>query len=185
MRRIENNRRRSITSAAAICTLVSLLASLPHAASAARADREQAALDRDLQPSPQLTPEDVIRWQIRALSAAGDINERIKRCYRFASPANRIYTGPLDRFANMVKAAPYDALLNARHILVGRANIDRNQAHILLTVVNDRNELNLFRCFLSKQSSADVRDCWMTDAVIQVGSAAPPALPEKPSSPAI
>ena len=124
-------------------------------------------------PSANLSPEDVIRFQISALSAAGDVNARVKRCYQFASPDNRAYTGPLKRFTDMVQSPTYNALLRARHFLVGRATIQGKEAHLLLTVVDSNGELRVFRCFLSKQTNPQYRDCWMTDGVFPVGLGKP------------
>jgi hypothetical protein len=135
------------------------------------------------QPSPQLSPEDVIRLQIRALSAKGALKSRIDNCYRFASPANRDHTGPIVRFQQMIESPKYRALLDARHFLVGRATQNGREAHLLLTVVDRAGQLALFRCFLSKQTAAPYADCWMTDAVVRIGEAAPggPAPPARPS----
>jgi hypothetical protein len=156
-----------------------------HGEEKAAADTKGAAPERDQKPSPQLSPEDVIRLQIEELSAAGDVAGRIARCYRFASPENKKYTGPITRFSMMIKVPPYDALLDARRFLVGRAAIEGNQAHLLLTVVNDKNELAIFRCFLSKQTAVEFKDCWMTDAVLPVGGPKQPAVPARPPAESI
>eukprot|EP00320_Phaeocystis_rex_P006682 CAMPEP_0119063230 /NCGR_PEP_ID=MMETSP1178-20130426/6623_1 /TAXON_ID=33656 /ORGANISM="unid sp, Strain CCMP2000" /LENGTH=251 /DNA_ID=CAMNT_0007044587 /DNA_START=84 /DNA_END=839 /DNA_ORIENTATION=+ len=52
-------------------------------------------------PSPSLTPEAVVQAQLAALQI-GDI----RRCFEFASPANRHATGPWSRFDRMVRSAP-------------------------------------------------------------------------------
>ncbi len=150
--------------------------------SAANADGQRP----NAEPSPRFTPEDVIRIQIGALSAEGDVRTRIENCYRFASPANRSYTGPLARFAGMVQSPSYAALLNAKHFLVGRASQDNGEARLLLTVVDGNGELSVFRCFLSKQTNVEFAGCWMTDAVIPVGIANPlDQLRTPPSPPSI
>lgn len=131
-------------------------------------------------PSPELSPEDVVQKQMQALSAAGPVAERIDRCYRFASPANREHTGPIERFSAMVQGPAYQALLDATHFLVGRATRQKNEAYLLVTTVDAAGELTLFRFFLSKQEKAPYAGCWMTDAVIRVGAMKPPAEPRKP-----
>lgn len=135
---------------------------------------------RAQEASPQLAPEEVARKQMEALSAAGPVEARIDQCYRFASPANRTYTGPLNRFSAMVQSPEYQALLNARHFLVGRATQRQNEAHLLVTTVDAAGELTLFRFFLSKQALAPYADCWMTDAVIRLGAVKPPEKPRQP-----
>lgn len=137
----------------------------------------------DVQPSPQLAPEDVISRQVAALSTAGQMPSRIERCYRFASPANRVHTGPMQRFENMIRSPSYSPLLEARRFLVGRAVKNGREAHLLLTVVDSQGRLSLFRCFLSKQSDAPYAECWMTDAVLRAREVAPPQGPPPPAQP--
>lgn len=128
-----------------------------------------------LKPSPRLSPEVVVRWQMNALSVPGPVDARIERCYRFASPENRKHTGPTKRFAAMIQAPKYAVLLDAKHFLVGQATVNGREAHLLLSVVDPQGNLSLFRCFLSKQTAAPYTDCWMTDAVMRVDEVnAPP-----------
>lgn len=128
-----------------------------------------AAPEPIAEPSPQFSPEDVVRKQMQALSGVGPVEGRIDRCYRFASPDNRAHTGPLARFATMVQAPQYQALLNAKQFLVGSATLQNDEAHLLVTAVDPVGELTLFRFFLSKQVQGPYAGCWMTDAVIRVG----------------
>lgn len=136
------------------------------------------------EPSPQLSPEEVIGIQVGALSAEGDIETRIENCYRFASPANRAHTGPLDRFQRMVATPSYRPLLSAKKFLVGRAQVKEGEAHLLLTVADSDGKLWVYRCFLSKQTGDGFAGCWMTDAVVLAGVAQPPVPHQKsyPSS---
>jgi hypothetical protein len=121
-------------------------------------------------PSPKLSPEDVIKFQVGALSEKGDLSQRIKRCYRFASPANRQNTGPIEKFEKMIRSPEYAALLDARRFLVGRAHVESPElVHLLVTLVDGDGNLTCYRCFLTKQSEPPYRDCWMTDAVVRVG----------------
>lgn len=117
---------------------------------------------------------------MQALSAAGPVETRIDRCYRFASPANRTHTGPLNRFSAMVQSPQYQAVLNAQHYLVGRATQKQNEAHLLVTTVDPAGGLTLFRFFLSKQTQAPYAGCWMTDAVIRLGTVKPPEESRQP-----
>ena len=141
------------------------------------------AADAQPAPSPKLSPEDVVRLQLSALSAPGPIETRVDRCYLFASPENRTHTGPIKRFAAMIQAPKYAVLLDAKHFLVGRATVNGREAHLLLTVVDPKGNLSLFRCFLSKQTAAPYADCWMTDAVLRVGEVNPPPNPKPPAQP--
>jgi hypothetical protein len=122
------------------------------------------------QPSPKLTPQEVIQLQISALSAPGDVKDRVANCYEFASPANKRFTGPIGKFEQMIQSPEYCVLLDARTFLAGRAVAESpDLVHLMLTVIDRQGSLVCFRCFLSKQTVPKYRDCWMTDAVIRVG----------------
>ena len=137
-------------------------------ASAIASTNSRPALNNE--PSPELTPEQVIGHQIRALSADGEIRDRIEHCYRFASPSNRRYTGPIDKFEKMIQSPEYRVLLDARKFLVGRALVESpDLVHLLLTVVDKDGNLVCFRCFLTKQTAPPYQGCWMTDTVVRFG----------------
>ena len=67
-------------------------------------------------PDPALSPAEVIAIQLSALQA----NDRpqpdagIAQTFAFAHPDNRRVTGPLPRFAQMIKGPRYELLLNHR-----------------------------------------------------------------------
>src|SRR5438309_2031919 len=66
-----------------------------------------------MEPSPQLTPDQVVRVQMEAMKH----NDRpahdagIAKTFKFASPQNREQTGPLDKFIAMVKNPVYAPML--------------------------------------------------------------------------
>ena len=92
------------------------------------------------------------------------------------------HTGPIQRFAAMVQSPEYQAILNARHFLIGRATQRQDEAHLLVTTVDSVGQLTLFRFFFSKQKEAPYSNCWMTDAVIRVGMANSPGDSKKPAA---
>jgi hypothetical protein len=50
------------------------------------------------EPSPLLSPDEVVKIQVAALKDNDASNSGIELTFRFASPENRSTTGPLDRF---------------------------------------------------------------------------------------
>eukprot|EP00947_MAST-08B_sp_MAST-8B-sp1_P001319 g1319.t1 len=52
-------------------------------------------------PCRLLSPTDVVINQLYALQENSD--EGIAKCFAFASPENRMVTGPLDKFARMIR----------------------------------------------------------------------------------
>ena len=118
-------------------------------------------------PSPDYGPEDVVRIQTQAL-ADNDTpyrNAGIEITFRFASPANKRFTGPLWRFIRMLHAPAYRPFLLHRAAHVGRADIQGSQATltVMLTAADGTRAGYVFR--LSKQQGGPYEDCWMTDEV--------------------
>ena len=115
-------------------------------------------------PDPSITPEQVVRIQLRGLSDE-DAAAGIMQCMHFASPDNRAVTGPLQRFAEMVRNQKFQALSNPDRFLVGSAEMVQGNARVLVTLMDDR-QLHSYVWVLSKQDAAPYENCWMTDAVI-------------------
>jgi hypothetical protein len=125
--------------------------------------------DRAVHPNAAWRPEEVVRHQLTALRENGMGKEGILRCYLFASPYNRASTGPLARFERMVRSPPYNVMLHATETLVGAAVEQDDRAAVLVTIIDPARSVHVFRFFLSKQHQAPYTDCWMTDAVNNVG----------------
>ena len=67
-------------------------------------------------PSPLMTARMIVVNQVLALRRNDD--EGMRRCFGLASPANREVTGPLPRFAHMIRRS-FSIMLNASAIYVG------------------------------------------------------------------
>ena len=132
------------------------------------------AIARQLvQPSPELTPDDVVRLQLRALGTSAISDEGILQCYCFASPANRRATGPFPRFVAMIRSGSYAAMLNQTATRVGRPIVRGEHARVLATFVDGHRRVRVYRFELSKQSADPYLDCWMTDEVTEVAAGRP------------
>ena len=117
-------------------------------------------------PSPELDPSEVVRIQVEALRSNSLLNEGIQLTYRFASPQNKRFTGPLSRFIQMVRSAPYDRLLNHRSARYSPMVISGDKAHQIV-IVTDREDKEIpYHWLLARQGEGEFRDCWMTNAVI-------------------
>ena len=77
-------------------------------------------------PDPSIAPAEVVAIQLKALQFNDNPEPDfgIAQTWAFAHPRNRSATGPLPRFASMIKSPPYAKMLNhSRHeispIMVG------------------------------------------------------------------
>jgi len=117
-------------------------------------------------PSPEIEPAEVVRIQVEALRQNSFSNEGIELTYHFASPRNKRYTGPLERFIDMVRSAPYDRLLNHRSAEYSPMAVSGNQAQQMVVIIDAEGEEVGYVWVLSRQTKGAFKDCWMTDAVI-------------------
>ena len=125
-------------------------------------------------PRPGLSPREVVEIQLEALRHNDVADRGIEVCFRFASPANRRATGPLARFAQMIKRGPYALMLAFEAIAFDALAQRGDQAVQRVTLVGHGDAITyVFR--LSRQHGGPCAGCWMTDAVLVEPSDARPA----------
>lgn len=124
----------------------------------------------DAAPSRSLSPEQVVRCQMEALSSNDATDNGIATAFRFASPSNKKVTGPLPRFIHMIKHSPYRVMLKPRLIEYGDIEIVGDQAQLPVSILTADYTAVAFRFYLSRQTHADCDGCWMTDGVTVEGA---------------
>jgi hypothetical protein len=147
------------------CLLVWLLAALVSAPA-------QSATPSN--PSPELSPGDVVRIQLEALQH-NDLPEPdagIALAFRFSSPGNREQTGPLPRFSEMIRSA-YAEMLNHREVRLPAPLIQGDEAIQPVEVVAKNGATFRYLFILSRQSEPPYAGCWMTDSVLTDPDQAP------------
>ncbi|MEP0546721.1 MAG: DUF4864 domain-containing protein [Rhodothermales bacterium] len=119
-------------------------------------------------PSPDLTPEEVVRLQVEALQHNDEPrpDAGIETAFRFASPSNRRATGPLARFAAMVKGPVYGDMLGFESAEYGEMRVEGDLAAQRVTLVQSDGRRVRFVFGLSKQTAGRCAGCWMTDTVV-------------------
>ena len=121
------------------------------------------------EPSPEMTPAEVVRTQVEALQHNDDPypDAGIETTFRFASPSNQAATGPVARFAQMVKGPVYGDLIGASRAEYGPIAVDGDRAaqRVTLTHADGRRATYVFE--LSIQEGGDYDGCWMTDGVVR------------------
>jgi hypothetical protein len=122
----------------------------------------------DLTPRPELTPRQVVEYQLTVLQQNDQPtpDAGIQKAFRFASPANQKITGPISHFISMVHSASYAALLNAKEASVTRVLVEDREAKILARIVSTSGSEMFYLFILSKQSQGEETNCWLTDGVI-------------------
>lgn len=124
-------------------------------------------------PQPELEPKAVVERQMAAIRAARDDATQIAACYAFASPSNRQAIGSAENLLNMIRAN-YAPMMNTDKAEVGEAQIEDRTAAVTVSVISSDAAVHAYQFFLSRQTEPPYTDCWMTDAVLELRTVAPP-----------
>jgi hypothetical protein len=122
-------------------------------------------LSPKLMPAPELAPEQVVRIQLNALRHNDAQNRGIEVAFRFASPDNKLSTGPLPRFISMIQQGPYSLMLAYENVAYHPVEVVEDQARQRVTLIGSGLAID-YEFYLSRQTQGACRGCWMTDAVV-------------------
>ena len=117
-------------------------------------------------PEPELKPNEVVKLQLLAMQQNDDSDFGIEVTFRFASPSNKIQTGPLKRFIRLVRNPSYRPLLNHINATFLELNIQEDFAVQDVIITTSNGERIGYRFRLSIQKGPLYPGCWMTDSVI-------------------
>ncbi len=120
------------------------------------------------QPHPLLSPQDVIKIQLDALQN-NDLTRDdagIKLAFNFASPDNRVSTGPLERFITMFKNPLYKSLIGFERAELGTMRSSDGIAQQYVQLYRPHGEVRGYVFTVRLQEDGSFADCWMTEGVI-------------------
>ena len=117
-------------------------------------------------PEPELKPNDVVRLQLLALQQNDESDIGIEVTFRFASPANKKQTGPLQRFIRLVRNPSYRHLLNHTNATFLELTVKEDFAVQEVVITTSNGERIGYRFRLSIQKGLIYPGCWMTDSVV-------------------
>ena len=118
-------------------------------------------------PDPSIAPEEVVAIQMKALqfndNPVPDFG--IAQTWSFAHPRNRAATGPLQRFAGMLKGAGYGMMLNhVSHRIEAQAS-DSTRANFDVFMETAQGRMLHFMWAVELVEGGEFDNCWMTVAV--------------------
>lgn len=125
-----------------------------------------------VQPSVDLTAENVISIQLKALSDAENDPARdsgVAQVWAFAHPSNRAMTGPLSRFTRMLKSPNYRALIGHRDHFLRLVKETKDKAHFAVRVTGQDGWVYGYSWQLAKVPEGAFADMWMTTTVVLAG----------------
>ena len=120
-----------------------------------------------VQPAPSLSPEDVIRTQLKAMQT-NDVPERnagIRQVWEFAHPVNRRMTGPFENFAMMMKGPFYTPLINHSSYSIKPVKKTANAAAFDVDVTSSSGLVLRYRWLVERAFGGGLDGSWMTVSV--------------------
>ncbi|NQW00679.1 MAG: DUF4864 domain-containing protein [Rhodospirillales bacterium] len=120
-----------------------------------------------LTPDPRLTPEQVIDIQLRSLQHNDEpmTDAGIFQTWIFAHPDNKQATGPLARFAQMIKSPHYRNMINHRRHSIEAVVQTASRALFAVRLVAADGQKLAFQWELRKVEQGEHAGSWMTTLV--------------------
>jgi hypothetical protein len=140
------------------CVFLSTAAVRGHAAGSPE------GIDGGPSPNAALSPDQVVRIQLDALRENDPADSGIAIAFRFASPSNKSNTGPLPRFARMIKEGVYALMLDYVEADYSPVEVVGTRARQKVTLTGT-SRIVTYVFYLSRQEHDACEGCWMTDAV--------------------
>jgi hypothetical protein len=118
-------------------------------------------------PNSHLQPEEVIEIVLDALANNDTpyVDAGIETTFNFASPSNKAQTGPLERFAVMVKGPVYGVMIGHKSHELVETVVDNSRAYQLVRLITAGGVAVHFGFRLGLQPDGEFKDMWMTEAV--------------------
>jgi len=118
-------------------------------------------------PSAELLPGQVVQIVIDALGKNDYpfTDAGIETAFNFASPANRVNSGPLESFVKLVKGPVFGKMINHRDSTLSKVILEGDKALRLVQIVGESNETSYFAFRLGLQQEGDYAGMWLTEAV--------------------
>ena len=129
-----------------------------------------------LKPNETIIPKKVVKIQLDGLKKndSGYKDQGIEQTWEFAHPTNKIFTGPLDRFKEMIKGESYKMLLNHKDHKINQVFSDENKVIFEVIVMDNDKKYYMFKWQVEKYlKSGPLQNCWLTTMVsapISLGS---------------
>ena len=121
-----------------------------------------------LKPTPEINPEEVVKIQLSSLMNNNEpyLNAGIEQTWEFAHPSNRAFTGPIQRFTQMMYAPSYAVMLDHKKHEIIEVKLDKNISYFFIELTSIDGKMFGFKWTLEKvKEEGGFKDCWMTTAV--------------------
>ena len=122
-----------------------------------------------LKPNISILPSEVVKIQLSSLQKnnSPNIDSGILQTWEFAQPKNKSFTGPYDRFKNMIKKDSYSILINHKSHEVKEMFKNENVATYEVVILGKDKKFYKFKWQVEKYNKeGPLKNCWLTTAVL-------------------
>ena len=123
-----------------------------------------------IKPNNGIEPYQVVKIQLRSLKNNDEPfeNAGIEQTWEFAHPSNKKFTGPLERFKNLLNSDSYSMMLNHIDHKIIEVKTTDSKAAYEVTILGEGKNYYKFRWMVEKYNrDGPLKDCWLTTAVSQ------------------
>ena len=123
-----------------------------------------------IKPNNGIEPYQVVKIQLRSLKNNDEPfeNAGIEQTWEFAHPNNKKFTGPLERFKNLLNSDSYSMMLNHIDHKIIEVKTTDSKAAYEVTILGEGKNYYKFRWIVEKYDiEGPLKDCWLTTAVSQ------------------
>ena len=121
-----------------------------------------------IKPNNGIEPIQVVKIQLKSLKNNDQLykDAGIEQTWEFAHPNNKKFTGPLEKFKNMIKGNDYSMLLNHKEHKIEEVFSSENIVTFEVTILDKGKEYFRFKWQVEKFSKdGPLKGCWLTTAV--------------------
>ena len=122
-----------------------------------------------LKPNISILPSQVVKIQLSSLqnNNSPNIDSGILQTWEFAHPKNKSFTGPYDKFKNMIKKDSYSILINHKSHEVKEIFKNENVATYEVVILGKDKKFYKFKWQVEKYNKeGPLKNCWLTTAVL-------------------
>ena len=122
-----------------------------------------------LKPNISILPSEVVKIQLSGLQKNNMPKEDygIMQTWEFAHPKNKSFTGPYDKFKNMIKEDSYSILINHKSHEVKEMFKNENVATYEVVILGKDKKFYKFKWQVEKYNrDGPLKNCWLTTAVL-------------------
>tara|TARA_B100000965_G_scaffold363595_1_gene346495 strand:- start:9 stop:473 length:465 start_codon:yes stop_codon:yes gene_type:complete len=123
-----------------------------------------------VKPNSDIKPVQVVKIQLKGLMKNDSPykDQGIEQTWEFAHPNNKIFTGPINRFKEMIKGESYKMLIDHTNHEIKEIYLNDELAIFEVTVMDNDKKYFKFKWQVEKYlNGGPLENCWLTTVVSQ------------------